>query len=202
MGHKHTAVWFVQFIRQEIRLIDYYIDNEGVGIPEYAIMLQEKKYNYGKHYAPWDVSAEHNGPNSRSMQTGKDLVEIARDAGIDFTIVEKRSIDAGIKTAQEILVRCWFDVDKCDTGENSENGVKCLEMYQAKWNENTGTYDKKPLQNWAAHGADAFRYLAIVYRYSSVQGERVGESKQTMPKRAGHSAYGRNKPGRGLKQIA
>lgn len=194
MGHKHTAVWFVQFIGQEIRLIDFYIDNEGIGIPGYALMLQEKKYLYGSHYAPWDISA--NGPNGRSMQTGRDFVEVARDAGIDFKMVTKCSVAAGIKEAQDIIERCWFDLDKC------EYGIKCLEMYRAEWDESTGTYKKNPLHNWASHGADAFRYLAIVYRASSVQGERVGEIRQTTPARQGHRPYPKHSKRGGLKRLA
>lgn len=166
LGHKHTAVWFVQFIGQEIRLIDFYIDSQGVGMPEYALMLQGKPYLYGTHYAPWDVSAY--GPNGRSMQTGRDLVEVAAEAGIDFEIIERSSVNAGIKTAQGIINKCWFDIDKC------EYGIKCLEMYRAKWNDNTDIYEDKPLHDWASHGADAFRYLALVYRYERIDGDRLG----------------------------
>jgi len=180
-GHKHTAIWFVQFIGQEIRLIDFYIDNEGLGIHDYALMLQNKKYIYGTHYAPWDVSGT--GPNGRSMQTGRDFVEVARDAGIEFDIVDKCSVSGGIQEAMSIIDSCWFDVDKCDYG------IRCMEMYRAKWDESSGCYENKPLHNWASHGADAFRYLAIVYRCHSVRGERVGQTRQTIPARAGHSAY-------------
>jgi hypothetical protein len=194
LGHKHTAVWFVQFIGQEIRLIDFYLDSEGAGMPQYALMLQDRRYVYGDHYAPWDVSAE--GPNGRSMQTGRDLVEVARDAGIAFKIVERCSVEAGIKTAQEIITRCWFDIDKCDYG------IKCLEMHRPRWDENKGVYEDRPLKDWSAHGADAFRYLAIVYRYASAMGERVGSFKQDIPQRAGkpRPRYNDN-PAKGLKAL-
>ncbi len=187
LGHMHTAVWFVQFIGQEIRLIDFYIDNDGLGMPEYALMLQDKRYRYGKHWGPWDIAkaspTASAGPNSRSVQTGRDLVDVARDAGIDFTIIPKCSVDASIKEAIEIINRCWFEINKC------EYGIKCLEMYRAKWDESSATYDRKPLTNWACHGADAFRYLAVVYRIASIKGERVGETKQTIPAKTGHTAY-------------
>lgn len=188
-GHKHTAIWFVQFIRQEIRLIDFYIDKDGLGLHEYALMLQNKGYIYGTHYAPWDVTAQ--GPNGRSIQTGRDFVEVARDVGIKFEIIEKCSINAGIQEVQGILDRCWFDINRCDYG------IRCLEMYRAKWDDSAGCYEDKPLKNWAIHGADAFRYLAVMYRIHSVKGERVGETKQAIPKKSGHSAY---RPG--IKRIA
>lgn len=189
IGHKHTAVWFVQFIGQEIRLIDFYIDKEGIGVAEYALMLQEKKYRYGKHFAPWDFAPK--GPNSKSAQTGRDFADVAKDAGITFEFIVRCSLDAGIKEAQEIIRRCWFDIEKCDYG------IKSVEMYRAQWNENTGTYDKQPLHDWASHGGSGFMYVAIVYRTASISGERVGESKQDIPKKSGHSAY--KKP---LKRIA
>lgn len=183
IGHKHTAVWFVQFIGQEIRLIDFYIDNEGIGVAEYALMLREKGYRYGKHYAPWDFAPK--GPNSKSAQTGREFRDVAKDAGIDFTFIAQCSVDAGIKEAQEIIRRCWFDINKC------AYGIKSVEMYRAQWNENTGTYDKKPLHDWASHGGSGFMYVAIMYRTASIQGERVGETKQAIPKRFAHSAYGK-----------
>lgn len=186
-GHKHTAVWFVQFIRQEIRLIDFYIDKEGLGLHEYALMLQNKGYVYGKHYAPWDVAkggkGQAAGPNSHSMQTGRAFTDVAGDVGIKFEIVEKCSINAGIQEVQGILDRCWFDIDKCDYG------IRCLEMYRAKWDESAGCYEDKPLKNWAVHGSDAFRYLAVMYRIHSIKGERVGETKQAIPKKSAHRAY-------------
>lgn len=188
IGHKHTAIWFVQFIGQEIRLIDFYIDNEGQGMPEYALVLQDKRYRYGSHYGPWDIAKESPttsaGPNSRSMQTGRDLVDVARDAGIDFKIVPKCSVSASIKEAIEIINRCWFDADKC------AYGIKCLEMYRAQWDEAAATYGKHPHKDWTNHGADGFRYLAVVYRTASLHGERVGETKQAIPKKmGGHGAY-------------
>lgn len=194
-GHKHTAIWFVQFIGQEIRLIDFYIDKQGLGLHEYALMLQNKGYIYGKHYAPWDVAkggkGSPAGPNSHSMQTGRAFTDVARDVGIKFEIIEKCSINAGIQEVQGILDRCWFDINKCDYG------IRCLEMYRAKWDDSAGCYEDKPLKNWAVHGSDAFRYLAVMYRVHSIKGERVGETKQAIPKKSAHRAY---HPG--IKRIA
>ena len=181
LGHKHTAIWFVQFVGQEVRIIDFYMDTEGVGVQQYALMLQDKRYVYGKHYGPWDVFPK--GPNSASMQTGREFTDVARDAGIDFVMVDKCSVEAGIKEVQDMLDSCWFDEERCDYG------IRALEMYRAEWDESAGTYAKKPLHNWASHPADGFRYLAVMYRTASLHGKRVGETKQRIPARSGHSAY-------------
>ena len=160
IGHRHTAVWFAQFIKKEIRLIDYYQDNEGLGMAAYALMIQRKPYRYGKHFAPWDMQ----GSNARSIQTGRDLIDVAKDSGLDFDVLAKDTVDSGIKVAIDVLNQCWFDLDLCD------EGIKCLEMYRAEWNETLEDYERKPLADKYAHGADAFRYLAMAYRY-----ERIGD---------------------------
>ncbi|GAF96268.1 unnamed protein product, partial [marine sediment metagenome] len=67
IGHTNTAIWFAQFIRQQIRLIDFYYDDKGLGLPAYAKMLQDKPYKYGQHFAPHDIE----GSNAKSIQTGK-----------------------------------------------------------------------------------------------------------------------------------
>jgi hypothetical protein len=32
------------------------------------------------------------------------------------------------------------------------------------WDEDLGTWKNKPRHDWASHGADAFRYLALAYK--------------------------------------
>jgi len=53
------------------------------------------------------------------------------------------------------LPRCWFDSEK------TAHGIQCLQNY--KWDFNTRINEFKPLpvHDWASHGADAFRGLAV-----------------------------------------
>jgi hypothetical protein len=40
-------------------------------------------------------------------------------------------------------------------------GVSALENYRKVWNEQLGCWSSNPLHNFASHGADAFRMLAV-----------------------------------------
>lgn len=156
-----TAIWFAQFIANEIRIIDYY-EAAGMAISHYAQLLQEKPYIYAKHYAPHDVEA-------RSLQTGQATKDIAKDLGIKFVTVSRQSLESGIEAVRSILPqkgikgewtqgKVWFDKAKC------EHGIDCLENYHKEYIEKREDYSVKPCHDWSSHGADAFRYMAIAYR--------------------------------------
>ena len=47
--------------------------------------------------------------------------------------------------------------------KKTEKGVDCLLNYSRDWDDNGKVWRMKPNHNWASHGADAFRYLAVGY---------------------------------------
>lgn len=55
----------------------------------------------------------------------------------------------------DCLDRCWFDEVKCSIG------IRALENYKKEWNDRHGCWSSQPLHNFASHGADAFRMLAV-----------------------------------------
>lgn len=175
IGHKHTAIWFAQFVQQQIRAIDYYQDDKGMGLAWYAQMLKDKPYRYGQHFGPWDISKKHHGPNSRSVQTGRDLEDVAEEAGIKFDITDKLPFEVEVKLVQDTLNKCWFDIKNCD-----ETGVKCLEMFRAEWNDTLESYERKPLNDKYAHGARAFGTFINAYRYNRIGGVILGDTR-TIP---------------------
>jgi hypothetical protein len=101
-----------------------------------------------KHLAPHDVMA-HEYSSGMTRQAS------ARKMGINLIAVLRADLIPGIDQVRNILNRCWFDERKCS------QGVKCLENYKKEWNDRTGCWTSQPLHNWASHGADAFRTLAI-----------------------------------------
>ena len=54
-----TAIWFVQCVGRERRLVDYY-EGSGVGLNHYAQVLHDKRiqqgWKYGDHYFPHDIT--------------------------------------------------------------------------------------------------------------------------------------------------
>lgn len=146
-----TAIWFSQSLSTgEVRLIDYY-EASGVGLSHYLSLLNDKTqkrgYAYGTHWAPHDIEVKELG-------SGHSRKETAYSLGLNFQVVPKLSLEDGIHAARMLLPRCWFD-------EQTRYGVEALQSY--RWDYNTRIHEFKPLpvHDWASHGADAFRGLAV-----------------------------------------
>lgn len=142
-----TAIWFYQQHASEVRLIDYY-EASGEGLHHYANVLDKKGYRYEAHYAPHDIEV-------REIGSGKSRKEIARELGITFSVAPKLNLHDGLNAARMLLPRCYFDADKCQAG------IEALQNYRKDFNTRLDEFKETPLHDWASHGADAFRYLAI-----------------------------------------
>jgi hypothetical protein len=143
-----TAIWCVQLVGQEVRLIDY-IENSGVGLDWYVRELDKRPWKWGDHALPHDAEA-------RELGTGRSRLETLRSLGLGRAmIVSRQSIEDGINATRMMLPRCFFDADKC------ARGVSALQNYRRSWNEALRTYSDRPLHDWTSHAADALRYLAL-----------------------------------------
>ena len=148
------AIWFVQQIGQELRIIDYY-EASGEGFTYYAKVLDERGYKYGGHFAPHDIEV-------REMGSGLSRLEVARSLGINFQKVKNIGVDDGINAARIIFNRCWFDKEKTKQGFNS------LINYKKEYDEKRKEYKNIPFHDWTSHAADAFRYLAVRFGNNTV----------------------------------
>jgi hypothetical protein len=146
-----TAIWFIQCVRTEIRVIDAY-EMDGAGLLHYVGVLDEKRqklgYHYGTHVGPHDLSR-------RELGTGKSIVDTARTLGIDFDVAPKLGRDDGIHAVSMILGKCWFDKTKC------AYGLDALRNYHRNFNDKRKIYDNEPDHDWSSHMADAFRTFAV-----------------------------------------
>jgi phage terminase large subunit len=143
-----TAIWFTQSLRSgEVRVIDYY-EASGEGLPHYASVLRQKGYTYGTHWAPHDIQV-------RELASGRSRLETAAQLGIPFRICPKVDLEDGIHAARMVFPRCWFDAVKCKAG------LEALQHYRRDYNERLNEFKATPVHDWASHGADAFRYLAV-----------------------------------------
>lgn len=152
------AIWFSQTARgsAEVRIIDYY-EASGEGFPHYAKMLQERRYTYGKHWAPHDIQV-------REMGSGRSRLEVAANMGITFSVTPRLhdkadgEVEEGIHAARMFLPRCWFDAIKCKAG------LEALQHYRRDYNQRLNEFKATPVHDWASHGADAFRGLSVRHR--------------------------------------
>jgi phage terminase large subunit len=143
----HTCIWFAQAVGFEYHLIDYHSDSQR-SINHYLEVLQDKRYVYGKDWLPHDAQAKQLG-------SGKSIEEILRAAGRKVYIVPRLSLEDGINAARTVFPNCWFDQEKC------ADGIQALRHYRYEVDEENGTLKRKPIHDWASHGADAFRYMCV-----------------------------------------
>lgn len=145
----NLAVGFFQKVGAELHLIDCWVGSEKDGLPEMAKMLQDKKYVYGKHFAPHDIRAVEQG-------TGKTKLESAKALGISFEVVPNIGVDNGINAGRLAFAHLWVDDVKC------ADWLDAMSQYRQVWDEQRGIFLERPFHDFSSHYADFFRYAAIV----------------------------------------
>ena len=150
-----TTIIFVQQYRLEIRIIDY-IEMSGEGVAYYAKQLKtghRANYVYRSHEWP------HDGAVRDFSGTGESRFRIAEGLGVKpIRVSPKFDIMDSIDAARRLLPRVYIDQTK------GARLIECLKAYEKKWDEKNKIYQDRPLHNWASHGADAFRLMAMAVR--------------------------------------
>ena len=142
-----TAIWVAQIAGQEIRIMDY-VENHGQGLDWYVNWLRENHWHIAEQYLPHDVEV-------RELGTGKSRLEMLQNSGLSVTVLPRLAVDDGIQAVRRMIPKCWFNMPKV------RQGMDCLRNYRREFDEKRNVYYEKPLHDWASHGSDAFRYLAI-----------------------------------------
>lgn len=148
-----TAIWFVQIVNLQYRVVGYY-QASGFVIDHYIDYLAEQKemrgWFYGTHWLPHDAGHKLLG-NRRTIK------QQVQDAGHTVRIVPQISIAEGINAARTIFSACWFDEAE------TQDGINCLRAYAYEIDDD-GTRSKNPTHNWASHGADGFRMMGVALK--------------------------------------
>jgi hypothetical protein len=163
-----TVVLLVQFDHNNNPCIIYCIEENNKNIHYYLDKCTQFCTKHGlyidSHFAP------HDGVN-RSLQSGdnvtyvpKSCVDIARELGHRFTVVErpKRKIDA-INSMRIMLNKTKFSL------ENTERLIECLSTYGKQFDEKAGEYRNTPFPKWATHCVDAYQTMTIAIQAEMVQ---------------------------------
>jgi hypothetical protein len=141
------AIWFAQLVGREIHLIDYY-EQTGADLGHYVRELDKRTYAYDHDILPHDAQAKELG-------TGKSRKEFLEGLGRKTQLAPNLRIEDGIEAVRMILPRCWFDKTRC------ARGIDALKMYRAEYDARLQNIRPTPVHDWASHGSDAFRMLAI-----------------------------------------
>ena len=160
-----TAIWFVQFIGMETRIIRYIEDSQKT-ISDYLAKMQTYGYVYDTLWLP------HDAENKTLAAAGRSIDQIVRSAGYKTKIIPRTPIVDSINAARTLFRNCWFDRDNC------YDGLQCLRHYKYDVDPETKQFSKNPLHDQYSHGADAFRMLGLVVNEPK---RRVSKPSYAMP---------------------
>lgn len=149
-----TTIILAQKVSSEIRII-HYIEGNQRTLADYsaelkALRLDDQPMNWGTVWLP------HDGFHKKH-QTGVDDRQVMEQLGwsVDPNGVPNIEVTTGIDRAREAFPRIYFNKQR------TERLVECLKRYRWNINQKTGQA-VQPLHDEFSHGADAFRYLALV----------------------------------------
>lgn len=114
----------------------------------FSAELKNRRLNWGTMWLPHD--AFHATPES-----GRTPAMILKGLGWNCRQVPNQPIETGIKAARMGFGQVFFDKQK------SDRLVQCLKRYRRNIPTTTGE-PASPVHDEYSHGADAFRYLALV----------------------------------------
>lgn len=177
-----TSIIWYSICGQVVRILDYY-ENNKQGLEHYIEVIKNKPYSYGKHFAPHDISVTEWG-------SGISRLEKARQLGLKFefkmdknnkaqSALPNVSIMDGIEAVRSLFARCWIDEENC------KGLINALENYRQEYDHKLKVYNTRPLHNFASHGADAMRYLAL-----SIPKTRDGVTKEELDNQFARAVYG------------
>lgn len=145
------AIWIVQWVGQEIRVLDY-IEGVGQVLAYYVNELRRRKYAEALCYLP------HDGANSNAI-TGKTYGQHLHEAGFEVEIIPNQGAGAAsmrIEAVRRILSYCWFNE------ATTEGGREALGFYHER-RDDARNIGLGPDHDWSSHCADAFGLMAIVW---------------------------------------
>jgi phage terminase large subunit len=146
-----VAIWAVQFIGKEIRVLDYY---EAVGQPLATHIQWMRERGYIPKKA--QVWLPHDGDTNDKVHDVS-YASALRAAQYDVTVVPnqgKGAAKARIEAGRRYFASCWFNQDTC------QGGLDALGWYHEKKDDARGI-GLGPEHDWSSHGADAFGLMAV-----------------------------------------
>ena len=148
------VIGFIQVAAGAVNIIDCIIDSHRT-YDSYVNEIEERKYFKlgGDRYTSW---LPHDG-HAKNPQTGKSPIELLNKLGLkcDKDGVPNIGVKQGIEAARQMFARCYFDQTKCTPLFNQ------LRRYARVLNQTHGE-PGAPKHDENTHGADMFRYIAVI----------------------------------------
>jgi len=165
-----TVITFFQIVHGEIRIIDYYEDNNK-GVDFYSnFLLQEKPYVYNTIFLPHDSARRDNIVVENSYE--RDFRRYFQHTETRIIVLPRTDKNLNISNAKIKFSRCVFNLKKV------KGLVDQLNKYRKQWSEQYGKYLDKPYHSVASNYADSFIYsMQAVSHVESVGGNKSALEK-------------------------
>lgn len=148
-----TSIWFGQDNGNYVDIIDY-MEDSNVSLTEWCKRVNQLPYNFGLHSAPHDIER-------RDYSDAVSYRSTAQINGIDFEVCPNLSVREGIDAVKTFIPRCRFNTEGKDSGV--ARGVDSLYNYRREYNDKLRVFMDRPVHDWASHGSDAMRNMAITW---------------------------------------
>ncbi len=190
-GKMYTYAVYAQFARERIRLIGEYWDNQGRGAQVFTRAMQAQPWTWGReHYAGPDMERS----NAKSFQTGRTVRDVLAGLGFNFRSVDPHSVDDGIEAGRTVWHLLDIDRLSCPMFLRAANGYRSAVNKQTT-TEGMPVYRDGEVDSWECHPMDAYRHLAMRYKYAPIGDEGyIGDS-------TAHAAYHRNEQTTRVKDV-
>ena len=153
----YFVVGFVQWYRDEWRLIDEYWNN-GYAITHYIDEVVRRGYTIRDWKFPHDISQRSltNANGAGIAKSREDIVrEYLRQQGIEGRVIQlpKTSIIDGIEAVRRMIPKLIVD-------KRCTYLVDCALNYSKEWDDKLQTWKQTPVHDEYSHGADVLRMIA------------------------------------------
>lgn len=146
-----TAIWIVQFVGREVRVLNYY-EAQGQPLAAHIAWLRENKYEKAECFLPHD-GASNDKVYDVSFESA------LRAAGFSVTVIPNQGAGAArmrIEATRRMFPSIWFNAATTEAGRDA------LGWYHEKWDDDRNI-GLGPNHDWASHAADAFGMMCMAY---------------------------------------
>lgn len=150
------TIWIVQWVGQEIRILDYY-ESVGQVLAAHINWMRSRGYENVINYLP------HDGVNENNI-TGKKYEDHWREAGfnVEPPVKNQGKGAAGmrIEAVRRLGPKMWWNE------ATTEPGRQAVGFYHEKKDENRNV-GLGPEHDWSSHAADSLGLMAVCYEEPS-----------------------------------
>jgi len=161
-----TVMTFFQVVHGEIRIIDYYEDNNK-GVDFYCnYLLNDKKYIYKTIFLPHDAARRDGIVVENTYE--RDFKRYLQHTNTNVVVLKRTDKNLNINNAKIKADRCVFAINKV------KPLIDQLSKYRKKWSEQFGKYLDEPYHGVESNYADSFIYAMQAVTHIETVGTMSG----------------------------